>query len=169
MQSALGLNAAPCIAEILYEVGFLVASQYEVNAIYSADRLRFKLSVAPSHHNERPRMLPTSVTEQVFIMQMSACSPRSTVRTPMSCSIRPNVEVSEKFSLQPSVKYAAVLPWKAEVSIIFYSNVQCNACKGTAIQGHCKTNADKIRLFFLFQPIRKSLYICQKTSWMYMF
>ena len=44
-----------------------------------------------------------SVTEQVFMMQMSAFSPFFARLTPYSSSILPKVDVSEKFSLQPNV------------------------------------------------------------------
>ena len=53
---------------------------------------------------------PAEESSDYFIRQRSACSSLRAVTTPISLSILPNVEVSEKFNLHPSVKYFAFLP-----------------------------------------------------------
>ncbi len=59
-----------------------------------------------------------SVTAHVLTIQMSAASPSFASATPSERNRCPKVAVSEKFSLQPSVKYFAFLPVKTDVSPI---------------------------------------------------
>ena len=51
------LLAAPSLGEELHEVGLLIRSQHEVDAIDLADGRWLQLSIASRHHDKRMRMV----------------------------------------------------------------------------------------------------------------
>ena len=80
MKSRIGSKLLrPSIAEILYQIGFLVGAQHQINSFYLAYILRLQLGIASRHDDESPRVLPHHAVNRLTTLMVGNFRHRASV------------------------------------------------------------------------------------------